>query len=141
MKNNLLKLKNISKTYYTKDKETLAIDDLSIDIPDNTIIAIVGPSGCGKSTLLNIIGSLEDKSSGEINYLRDDLKIGYMFQSDCLFPWLTILDNCLLGLKIKHELTDKKKEYVINLLKSYGLKDFVNSYPNNLSGGMRQRVG
>ena len=63
-----------------------------------------------------------------------------MFQSDCLFPWLTILDNCLLGLKIKHELIKEKKDYVINLLESYGLKEFMNSYPNNLSGGMKQRV-
>ena len=63
-----------------------------------------------------------------------------MFQNDCLFPWLNILDNCLIGLKIKNELTEEKKEYVINLLTNYGLKDFIYSYPNNLSGGMRQRV-
>ena len=63
-----------------------------------------------------------------------------MFQSDCLFPWLTILDNCLLGLRIKKELTLERKEYVIKLLNSYGLGNFINSYPNSLSGGMRQRV-
>ena len=141
MKNNLLELKNISKTYYTKDKETLAIDDISLNIFNDTITSIVGPSGCGKSTLLNIIGSLEDKTAGEMIFASDNIRIGYMFQSDCLFPWLTILDNCLLGLKIKHELTEEKREYVIYLLETYGLKDFINSYPNNLSGGMRQRVG
>lgn len=140
MKHSLLSLKNISKTYYTKEKEILAIENISLDIKKNTIIAIVGPSGCGKSTLLNIIGSLEDKTNGEIIFQNNKTKIGYMFQSDCLFPWLTILDNCLLGLKIKNTLTKEKKEYVINLLKDYGLKDFINSYPNNLSGGMRQRV-
>ena len=63
-----------------------------------------------------------------------------MFQSDCLFPWLTILDNCLLGLKLKNQLTDENKNYVIHLLDTYGLKDFIHSYPNSLSGGMRQRV-
>ena len=140
MKNNLIRLRNISKIYYTKDKEITAIKDISLDVPYNTIIAVVGPSGCGKSTLLNIIGSLENKTSGEISFSRDDIRIGYMFQSDCLFPWLTILDNCLLGLKIKHELTPQRKEYVLQLLKSYGLEDFIDSYPNNLSGGMRQRV-
>ncbi len=140
MKNNLLSLKNISKTYYTKELETLAIEDISLDIPKDTIIALLGPSGCGKSTLLNIIGSLEEKTSGEIIFNKNNIKIGYMFQSDCLFPWLTILDNCLLGLKIKHELIKEKKDYVINLLESYGLKEFMNSYPNNLSGGMKQRV-
>lgn len=138
--NNLCDLKNISKTYYTKNKEIVAIDSISLSIPNDTIIAIVGPSGCGKSTLLNIIGSLENKTSGDIIFKNNNIKIGYMFQSDCLFPWLTILDNCLLGLKIKNELTSEKKNYVIKLLDSYGLKDFINSYPNSLSGGMRQRV-
>lgn len=138
--NTILTIKNLSKTYYTKKREILAIDNISLQVKENSIIAIVGPSGCGKSTLLNIIGNLEDKTSGTITFEKDKAKIGYMFQNDCLFPWLTILENCLLGLKIKKELTDEKKEYVINLLTNYGLKDFINSYPNNLSGGMRQRV-
>ncbi len=140
MKDKLLVLQHISKTYYTKEKETLAIDDISMDIAYHSIIAIVGPSGCGKSTLLNIIGGLEKQTSGTIHSDNSTIKIGYMFQSDCLFPWLTILDNCLLGLKIRHELTEEKKNYVIHLLKNYGLQDFIDSYPNNLSGGMRQRV-
>ena len=140
MNNYLCILKDISKTYYTKNKEIVAIDSISLSIPKNKIIAVVGPSGCGKSTLLNIIGSLEDKTSGDIIFPDHNTKIGYMFQSDCLFPWLTILDNCLLGLKIKHNLTRENKEYVINLLNNYGLKDFIHSYPNSLSGGMRQRV-
>ena len=140
MNNAILRINNLSKTYYTKEKEILAIKDLSLSIKENSIIAIIGPSGCGKSTLLNIIGNLEDKTSGELIFDKDKNKIGYMFQTDCLFPWLTILDNCLIGLKIRNELTEEKKEYVINLLNNYGLKDFINSYPNNLSGGMRQRV-
>ena len=140
MNNIILNLKNLSKTYYTKQTETLAIKDLSYDIKEDTIIAIVGPSGCGKSTLLNMIGNLEEKTNGEIIFKNNKNKIGYMFQNDCLFPWLNILDNCLIGLKIKNELTEEKKEYVIKLLTNYGLKDFIYSYPNNLSGGMRQRV-
>lgn len=140
MNNPILTIKNLSKTYYTKEKEILAIEDLSLTVKENSIIAIVGPSGCGKSTLLNIIGNLEDKTSGEILFHDNKNKIGYMFQNDCLFPWLTILDNCLLGLKIRKELTKEKKEYVIKLLENYGLKDFIYSYPNNLSGGMKQRV-
>ena len=63
-----------------------------------------------------------------------------MLQQDCLFPWLTILDNCLIGLKIKKKLTKEKKEKVISLLKTYGLEDFIYKYPSSLSGGMRQRV-
>ena len=140
MNNNILSIKNISKTYYTKEREILAIKDFSYDIKENSIIAIVGPSGCGKSTLLNIIGNLDKKTSGEIIFNNNKNRIGYMFQSDSLFPWLNILDNCLIGLKIKKELTKEKKEKVINLLTSYGLKDFIYSYPSSLSGGMRQRV-
>ena len=141
MKNNILFLKDVTKSFYTKEKEILVVDGVSLEIPYNNIIAIVGPSGCGKSTLLNMIGSLEDITSGEIIFQNNDIKIGYMFQSDCLFPWLTILDNCLLGLKINKELTLEKKKYVMDLLNTYGLKDFIYSYPNQLSGGMRQRVG
>lgn len=140
MNDNILSIKNISKTYYTKEREILAIKDFSYDIKENSIIAIVGPSGCGKSTLLNIIGALDEKTRGEIIFNNNKNRIGYMFQSDSLFPWLNILDNCLIGLKIKKELTKEKKEKVINLLTSYGLKDFIYSYPSSLSGGMRQRV-
>ena len=138
--NNILTIKNLSKTYYTKEKETLAIDNINLNIKENSITAIIGPSGCGKSTLLNIIGELDTKTSGEIIFNRTSKNIGYMFQNDCLFPWLNILDNCLLGLKIQNKLTKETKEYVINLLNTYGLKEFIYSYPANLSGGMKQRV-
>lgn len=138
--NNILTIKNLSKTYYTKEQETLALDNINLDLKENTITAIIGPSGCGKSTLLNIIGNLDTKTKGEIIFNKKNPNIGYMFQSDCLFPWLNILDNCLLGLKIQKKLTKETKDYVINLLDTYGLKDFMYSYPNNLSGGMKQRV-
>ena len=140
MSKGILMINNLSKTYYTPSNEIIAIDNLSMKVNENEIVAIVGPSGCGKSTLLNILGGFEDKSSGEIIYPNGEKKIGYMFQTDCLFDWLTILDNCLLGLKIQNKLSDDNKEYVINLLNNYGLGDFINSYPSNLSGGMRQRV-
>ena len=138
---NILEIRNLSKTYYTKEKEILAIDNIDLKIKENTITAIVGPSGCGKSTLLNIIGNLDTKTLGEIKFSNNKNKIGYMFQTDCLFPWLTILDNCLIGLRIRKKITDDDKNYVIKLLDVYGLKDFIYSYPSNLSGGMRQRVG
>lgn len=141
MNDEILRLKNLSKTYYTMEKEILAIDDISFPLKKNSITAIIGPSGCGKSTLLNIIGELETKTSGEVIFPGKKPKIGYMFQNDCLFPWLNILDNCLLGLKIKKEITKEKKEEVIRLLKDYGLGEFIYSYPANLSGGMKQRVG
>ena len=137
--NNILKIKNLKKIYHTKDGETLAVEDFSYEIKNGEFVAIVGPSGCGKSTILSILCGLEQKSSGEINF-KKDTKIGYMLQQDCLFEWKNILKNCLLGLEINNELTNENKEKVINMLDTYGLKDFKYSYPENLSGGMRQRV-
>lgn len=137
--NKLIEIKNLCKKYYTKDKELTAIDNISLSIYKGEYVVIVGPSGCGKSTLLNIIGGIDDKSSGEI-ILNNDIKIGYMLQNDCLFSWLNILDNCLLGLKVNNCLTDDNINYVKSLLSTYGLSEFMYSYPNNLSGGMRQRV-
>ena len=81
---------------------------------------------------------LEDKSSGNINYLKSN--IGYMLQNDCLFEWRNVLDNCLLGLEIRNELNNKSKDYVMDLIDTYGLSDFIYKYPDSLSGGMRQRV-
>ena len=140
MNNSILNISNLFKTYYTREKEILVLDNINMNVKDNSITAIVGPSGCGKSTLLNIIGGLDDKTGGEIEFANNKNKIGYMFQSDSLFPWLTILDNCLIGLKVRRELTEENIDYVKRLLINYGLEDFINSYPNNLSGGMRQRV-
>ena len=94
----------------------------------------------GKTTLLSILCSLEEKSQGEIIYTQGKQKMGYMLQNDTLFPWLNILDNTLLGLKIEKNITKENIQKVTKLLETYGLKDFIKKYPNNLSGGMRQRV-
>lgn len=137
--NNILNIKNLKKIYHDKSGETIAIDDISLNIMDKSFISIVGPSGCGKSTLLSILAGLETKSDGSIN-TNKDIKIGYMLQSDSLFPWRTVLENCLLGLEINNSLNDESKNKVISLLKAYGLYDFKDKFPKNLSGGMRQRV-
>ncbi|MDO4962620.1 MAG: ATP-binding cassette domain-containing protein [bacterium] len=136
----ILEIKNLKKTYHTKDSETLAVKDFSFDINEGDFIAIVGPSGCGKSTILSILCNLENKSAGEILF-KDKINLGYMPQQDCLFEWRNILDNCLLGLELNKTLNENTKNNVINLLKTYGLSDFIYSYPDNLSGGMRQRAG
>lgn len=137
--NNIIEINHLSKMYFTEDNEILAIADISFMVEEGEFLVIVGPSGCGKSTLLNIIGGIDNKSNGEIKTYKDT-KIGYMLQSDCLFPWLTILDNALLGLRINNLLTDENINYVKSLLKTYGLGDFMDNYPSSLSGGMKQRV-
>ena len=138
--NPILEIENLKKIYHTKQGEILAIENFSYSMEKGEFVSIVGPSGCGKSTILSILCELESKSGGTI-HRNPNLKIGYMLQQDGLFPWRTILENCLLGLEIQNELTDENKKYVFHLLETYGLKEFMNQYPSSLSGGMRQRVG
>lgn len=134
----ILEITNLSKKYHTKKEEIDAIDNISFDIYEGEFVSIVGPSGCGKSTVLSILCNLIDKSNGNISILNG-YNISYMLQSDSLLPFKTVLDNCLIGLKIKHLDFLENKKYVIKLLNTYGLGEFINKYPNNLSGGMRQR--
>ena len=137
--NTLLKVNNLSKIYYKSDHETEAVRDITFDLNEGDFIGIVGPSGCGKSTILNIICGLDEKTRGEV-IKKDNIKIGYMLQEDALFPWLAIFDNATLGLKISKKLTIQNKKYVLNLLRKYDLIDFKDKYPNELSGGMKQRL-
>lgn len=137
--NNILRIDKLHKNYHSKDGMVVAIEDISLDIKEGEYVAIVGPSGCGKSTLLNIIGGIDTRSGGEIE-MSDNVKIGYMLQNDCLFPWLNIIDNCLLGLKIEGSFNKDNTKYVEELLDTYGLGEFKYKYPSSLSGGMRQRV-
>ena len=133
----ILKIKNLRKIYHTKKRELLAVDNFSFNLKKGDFVAIVGPSGCGKSTILSVLSDLEKPSSGIIEYDKK-LKFGYMLQDDGLFEWRTIYKNCILGLEVQKKLENEK--YVNKLLKTYGLLDFKDSYPSNLSGGMRQRV-
>lgn len=139
MNKSLLEIKDLTKIYHTENGEIKAIDNISFNLYEKEFLCIVGSSGCGKSTLLNILANLDEKSDGQIKKNKN-LKIGYMLQEDALFPWLTILENATLGLEIKKIKTKENVEYVKELLAKYGLKDFINKYPSQLSGGMRQRV-
>lgn len=137
---NILKVQNLRKAYHTKTNEILAVKDFSFNLKQGEFVAIVGPSGCGKSTILSILCGLDKASSGKIE-IDKNLKFGYMLQGDNLFEWRTIYKNCLIGLELENKLTKKNINYVNKLLDTYGLKEFKKSYPSNLSGGMRQRVG
>lgn len=134
----ILEVSNLKKIYHTENDEIDALDDISFDVYEGEFISIVGPSGCGKSTILSILSNLTKKTSGNIS-IFNNYKIGYMLQNDSLLPFKNVLDNCLIGLKIKNTLDERYKNYVINLLNNYGLHDFIYKYPDNLSGGMRQR--
>lgn len=136
---NLINISNISKTYHTPTKEIKALDNINLDIKENEILGIIGPSGCGKTTLLNLITKLEKPTAGLIKENKKII-IGYMMQTDNLLPWLTVYENSILALKLKNKLDKDSINYVNTLLKKYNLYEFKNEYPNNLSGGMRQRI-
>ncbi len=141
----LLELKNINYSYHSLHGETKALENISFGVKEGEFAAIVGPSGCGKSTLLSIISGLLKPKSGTIAVNHSDgslgyPKIGYMLQHDHLFEWRTIYQNVLLGLEIQNKKTPEHLEYVEQLLKDYGLYDFKNKRPSELSGGMKQRA-
>lgn len=141
----VLELKNIHYAYHNPDGETPAINGISFILNKGEFVAIVGPSGCGKSTLLSIIAGLliPEKGFIKINgkYLHESTtNVGYMLQHDELFEWRTIYNNVILGLEIQHMLTARTREKAHNLLDVYGLKQFENARPSELSGGMRQRA-
>lgn len=134
---NILELKNIGKKYQAKNGEIEALKNINLKVQEGEFVSIIGPSGCGKSTLLSIIAGLEKQTSGEI-YKNGE--IGYMLQTDSLLPWRTIYKNVLFGLEVRKIKTPGNEKYVQELLKKYNLYEFKEKYPNQLSGGMRQRV-
>ena len=142
--NKLLELKNVSLTYQTLNDEIKAIENLSFNCNDGEFLSIIGPSGCGKTTVLSLIAGLLTPSSGKIlidgKSVGSNIALGYMLQKDQLFPWRTIEKNIYLPLEIKGINTKENKEYALYLLEKYKLIDFRKSYPDQLSGGMRQRV-
>jgi NitT/TauT family transport system ATP-binding protein len=136
---------HIYMNYHSFKGETEALKDINFTVEEGEFVSIVGPSGCGKSTVLNIIAGLLKPSSGtvcvdntECNVISK--KVGYMFQRDHLFEWLNVWDNVALGLKIQHRLNTESVEKINTLLTNYNLWDFRKHRPDELSGGMRQRV-
>lgn len=141
----LLKIDHINYSYHNLEGETPALFDISFQVMEGEFLGIVGPSGCGKSTLLSLIAGLLSPSSGSIYINGKDIKssgknIGYMLQKDHLLDWRNTLKNVTLGLEIQHKLSDSSQGQITDFLNTYGLITFKNSYPNELSGGMRQRT-
>lgn len=142
---NLLELQDIGMSYHTMDGEIPALTHISFSIAEGEFAALVGPSGCGKSTLLNLIAGLLKPEQGTITIqgiplANSRLSIGYMLQKDHLFEWRTIYENVILGLEIQKQMTPERLDRVEQLLFDYGLSDFKQARPSQLSGGMRQRA-
>ncbi|MCS0495253.1 ABC transporter ATP-binding protein [Ancylobacter mangrovi] len=141
----LLRIKDVRLEYTTKTKTVVAIDNISIDVPDNQFAVIVGPSGCGKSSLLYLVAGLNEPTSGEILLGNEEIDgpgpdRGMVFQSYTLFPWLTVRENVEFGLKRRHVPAAEREDIVNRYLNETGLAAFHDAYPKQLSGGMMQRV-
>ena len=140
-----LEVRNLTQSFAQKDTQLQVLDTLNFSVDEGQFVALLGPSGCGKSTLFNIISGLLVPDTGEI-YLNDKRIHGntgdfaYMQQKDLLLPWRTVLRNVLIGPEIHNEPPDTAKAEAQNRLAQLGLSGFENSYPMQLSGGMRQRV-
>ena len=145
--NELLTLTGIGCNFKVKGAEKTAIlKDVNISVKEGEFVAILGPSGAGKSTLLRIIAGLISPSAGTVSYLGHPITgvnpgVAMVFQSFALFPWLTILDNVMLGLEGKNMTKQEKEERSMKILDVVGLDGFESAFPKELSGGMRQRVG
>ena len=140
-----VKIDHVEKIYDGRKGQMIALNGVDLDIMENEFICVVGPSGCGKSTLLNIIAGLLEPTSGAV-YV-DGKKVegtgterGVVFQQYALFPWLTVMKNVMFGLKLKGMKDEEAKEIAMKYIKMVQLEDFVDSYPKELSGGMKQRV-
>ena len=135
-------IKDLTLVYQGEKEEVTALENVSFDILRGEFVSVIGPSGCGKTTLLSVIAGLVSPTSGcvELNTACGENKVGYMFQRDCLFPWLTIEENCTLGAEIAKNKRASSLKYAEELLKNYGLWEFRKCFPADLSGGMRQRA-
>jgi len=150
----MIKLNNITKVYRTKEIETTALNEIDLHVPKGEFLSIMGPSGCGKSTLLNIIGLLDEPSSGDItidgrqvkNYagrstatFRNE-KLGFIFQSFHLIPDLNVIDNVELPLLYRNISAKQRRSLAAEALESVGLANRKKHFPSQLSGGQKQRV-
>ncbi len=140
-----VKIDNVVKKYSGRNGEMVALNGVSLDIHENEFVCVVGPSGCGKSTLLNIIAGLHEPTSGQV--LVDGQAVsgpgpdrGVVFQQYALFPWLTVQRNVEFGLKLQGMSQDKAEQEAKKYIKMVDLEQFAQSYPKELSGGMKQRV-
>ena len=141
-----ISLRNVSKTFRSRQGSVLALDNVSLDVAEGEFLCLVGPSGCGKSTILNLIAGLDTATEGEVLMEGEPItgpgrERMVMFQVAALFPWLDVLQNVMFGLRLKPNLNNAEREEVAMFyLNLVGLQKFYRSHIHELSGGMKQRV-
>ena len=142
----LMKIDNLRIVYRTDDKETVAVDDFTIDIKKGELVSIIGPSGCGKTTILRSIAGLLQPTSGTIMIGENEVKgpgsdRGMVFQDFALFPWRTVKQNVQFGMEMAGVPKEEREQRAMRYIKAVGLERFAESRIHELSGGMKQRVG
>jgi NitT/TauT family transport system ATP-binding protein len=141
----ILSVKNLTKVFNAGAQTTTALNDVSFTTHRREFLCVVGPSGCGKSTLVRILAGLEDYTSGEVllqgqPVIEPGSDRGMVFQGYTLFPWLTVKKNVMFGLEVNGRGRHEAEQQALQWLQLVGLERFANAYPNQLSGGMKQRV-
>jgi len=142
----VLEVENVCKTFMTEKSKILVLDNVSFSVGKDEFVCLVGPSGCGKSTMLRIIAGLEQTDCGKILFHDQPItkptpKIAMIFQLFGLLPWKTALENVEVPLEVLDVEKEQRKHVAEEYLKMVGLEGFENTYPHDLSGGMKQRVG
>ena len=138
-----IRISHLTKTFHALEREVIALDDVSLDIPEGCFFMIVGPSGCGKTTLLRILANLDTPTSGGVEIAAPAAGRPHnsmVFQGDSLFPWMTVRENAGYGLAMRKRPQGEIDDVVDHYLARTGMSRFHNAYPHQLSGGMRQRV-
>jgi NitT/TauT family transport system ATP-binding protein len=141
----ILVVKDVTKHFRTPDGVVTAVDNVSLSVKQGEFLAVIGPSGCGKSTLFNVVGGLLGDYDGEVTVAGERItgphaSVGMVFQEESTFPWRTVIENVSFPLEIEGMPKTKRHDKARHFIKMVGLDGFENRYPNELSGGMRQRV-
>lgn len=139
-----IEVRGIAKTYHMKSRSVRALANIDLDVYDGEFLCLIGPSGCGKSTLLRILAGIYEQSAGTIDIratpANNRPQNAVVFQEYAIFPWRTVLDNVAFGLEMRGISRAERGRIAGRYLKKVGLSRFADSYPYQLSGGMKQRV-
>ena len=142
----MIEIKGVMKEFAKGERRVLALEDISLKVAEREFVAILGPSGCGKSTLLNMVAGFDRPTRGSVRVDGEEIiepspRRGVVFQEPALFPWFSVMENVLFGPKTQGQPAADYRRRASQILEQVGLRGFEASYPAELSGGMRQRVG
>jgi NitT/TauT family transport system ATP-binding protein len=142
----MIEIRGVHKEFVKGERRVVALQDIDLTVAEREFVAILGPSGCGKSTLLNMVAGFDLPTQGSVKVAKEEIiapapSRGVVFQEPALFPWLTVMDNVVFGPKTVGQRAADYRPRAAQIIEQIGLSGFEASYPAELSGGMRQRVG